>query len=171
MLNEKMEKALNAQINAEFYSAYLYLSMAAYFEAESLSGFANWMRTQFQEEQFHAQKMFDYINERGGRVLLTQIQQPETEWDSILKVFEQTLLHEVQVSKLINDLIELSRNEEDNATYNFLQWYVSEQVEEEATVETILKKLKMIGNSGTGILMMDQEMMQRVFTPPIASNV
>lgn len=169
MLPAKMEEALNKQLNAEIYSAYLYMSMAAYFESLNLTGFANWMKVQTQEELIHAQKFFDYINERGGRVTMQAIDKPETEWDSTLAVIEHTLKHEQHVTSLINDLVELSRAEKDNATYNFLQWFVSEQVEEESSVDAVLQKLKLIGDFGPGTFMMDQEMSQRVFTPPAAA--
>ncbi len=168
MLPKKMEEALNAQLNAEAYSAYLYMSMAAYFDALNLTGFANWMKIQAQEELFHAQKFYDYINERGGRVIMETIAKPETEWESTLAVIEYTYRHEQKVTSLINDLVELSRLEKDNATYNFLQWFVSEQVEEEASVDAVLQKLKLVGDFGPGIFMVDQEMAQRVFTPPAA---
>ncbi|NQU05804.1 MAG: ferritin [Calditrichaeota bacterium] len=166
MLKEKMEAALNAQLNAEIYSAYLYTSMAAWFDAKNLTGFANWMMIQTQEELSHAQKFYNYINERGGRVIMEAIAKPETEWKSTLDVFEFTLKHEEKVTSLINDLVEVSRDEKDNATYNFLQWFVSEQVEEESSVDTVIQKLKLIGDFGPGTFMIDQELANRVFTPP-----
>lgn len=165
-MNKKIEDALNAQINAELFSAYLYLSMAAYFDSLNLTGFSNWMKVQQQEEQFHAQKIFDYINERGGRVILDALDKPATEWKSALHVFEESFKHEQYITKRINDLVELSRNENDHATYNFLQWYVSEQVEEEASVDDVVQKLKLVGDFGPGIFMVDQELAQRTFTPP-----
>ncbi|MHC4488139.1 MAG: ferritin, partial [Planctomycetota bacterium] len=122
MISKKMEKALNGQLNAELYSAYLYLSMAAYFESADLAGFANWMRVQVQEEQFHAMKFYDYIIERGGRVTLGSIQAPPSDWDSPLAVFEATLTHEQKVTGLINDLVDVARGEKDNASEIFLQW-------------------------------------------------
>ena len=168
MLPQKIEEALNSQLNAELYSAYLYMFMAAYFESLNLTGFTNWMKVQTQEELFHAQKFFDYINERGGRVIMQAIEKPETDWESTRAVFEYTYKHEQKVTSLINDLVELARTEKDNATYNFLQWFVSEQVEEEASTDAVLQKLKLIGDFGPGIYMIDQEMGQRVFTPPAA---
>ncbi|NQT34102.1 ferritin [bacterium] len=168
MLPKKMEEALNGQLNAELYSAYLYMSMAAYFESINLAGFANWMKIQVQEEMFHAQKFFNYINERSGRVIMRAIEKPETDWETTSDVFEHTYKHEQKVTSLINDLVELSRSEKDNATYNFLQWFVSEQVEEEASVDAVLQKLKLIGDFGPGIFMIDQELGNRVFTPPAA---
>ena len=166
MLNTKMEKALNAQLNAELYSAYLYLSMAAYFESENLAGIANWMRIQFQEEQFHAFRFFDFILERGGKVELDTIEKPEKDWNGPIAVFEATLEHEQKVTGLINDLVYLARDERDNASEIFLQWFVQEQVEEESTAETILGKLRLAEGSPQALLMIDQELSSRVFTPP-----
>jgi ferritin len=170
MLSEKMEKALNDQINAELYSAYLYLSMAAYFDSAGLDGFANWMRIQFQEEQLHAMKLFDFVTERGGRVVLGAIDKPKMEWDSALAVFEDTFAHEQKVTGLIAKLVDLARKESDHATDSFLQWFVAEQVEEEASADKVRQSVKMIGDAGNGLYMLDREMAQRVFTPPAASE-
>ena len=166
MLSERMMKALNKQLNAELYSAYLYLSMAAYFESKNLKGFANWMRVQAQEELTHAMKFFDYINERRGRVYLEAIEKPPTEWKSPLDVFEATYEHEVKVTSMINDLVNMSMEEKDHATYNMLQWFVAEQVEEEASADEIRQQLRMIKEDGRGIMMLDRELKQRAFTPP-----
>jgi len=166
MLKKSVEKALNDQINAELYSAYLYLSMASYFDAEGLDGFANWMRIQFQEEQAHGLKIYDYVNERGGRVRLKAIDGPDTDWKSPQHVFEVTLEHEQLVTSLINKLVDLAHKESDHATDNFLQWFVAEQVEEEATADSILGKVKRVGTKGNGIYMLDKELGSRVFTPP-----
>ena len=166
MLSERMMKALNKQLNAELYSAYLYLSMAAYFESKNLKGFANWMRVQAQEELTHAMKIFDYINERGGRVYLEAIEKPPTEWKSPLDVFEATYEHEVKVTSMINDLVNMAMEEKDHATYNMLQWFVAEQVEEEASADEIRQQLRMIKEDGRGIMMLDRELKQRAFTPP-----
>ena len=166
MLSERMMKALNKQLNAELYSAYLYLSMAAYFESKNLKGFANWMRVQAQEELMHAMKFFDYINERGGRVYLEAIEKPPTEWKSPLDVFEATYEHEVKVTSMINDLVNMAMEEKDHATYNMLQWFVAEQVEEEASADEIRQQLRMIKEDGRGIMMLDRELKQRTFTPP-----
>ena len=165
-----MEKALNEQLNAELYSAYLYLSMAAYFESADLAGFANWMRVQVQEEWFHAMKFYDYIIERGGRVTLGPIEAPPSDWDSPLAVFEATLTHEQKVTGLINDLMDLAREEKDNASEIFLQWFVNEQVEEEDNAGKVLGQLKLIEDSPQALFMMDREMGQRVFTPPAAAE-
>ena len=166
MLSEKMQKALNDQINAEIWSAYLYLSMSAYFESENLPGFANWMKIQWQEELSHSIKFFDYVNERGGRVTLQPIAAVDTEWKNPLEVFEATLKHEQHVSSLINELVNTAMEERDHATNNILQWFIAEQVEEEASVDGLVQQLKLIDGFGHGILMLDRELGQRVFVDP-----
>ncbi len=165
MLSEKILEALNEQINAEFYSAYLYLAMSAYFEAKNLKGFANWMRVQAQEETTHAMRIYDYVVERGGRVKLMVIEQPPAEWSSPLEAFEAAYNHEVKITGMINKLVNLAMEEKDHATYNMLQWFVAEQVEEEASTDEIVQKLKMLGKDSRGILMIDRELAQRVFSP------
>lgn len=170
MLSEKMANALNGQLNAELYSAYLYLSMEAYFQAANLPGFANWMRVQAREEQFHAMKFYDFINERGGRVILAQIQAPPNEWDSPLAVFEAALAHEQKVTGLINDLVDLAIQEKDHAANSSLQWFVDEQVEEEDTAGTIVGQLKLIKDSPQALFLMDKELSQRAFTPPASAK-
>ena len=169
MISKKMQKALNGQLNAELYSAYLYLSMAAYFETADLAGFANWMRVQDSEERLHAMKFYDYILERGGKVTLGSIEAPPSDWNSPLAVFEATLTHEQKVTGLINDLVNLAVAERDHATEIFLQWFVTEQVEEEASADQVVQKLKLMGDASGGLFMLDREMAQRVFTPPTAS--
>ncbi|MHC5035847.1 MAG: ferritin [Planctomycetota bacterium] len=169
MLNEKMGKALNGQLNAEMYSAYLYLSMSAYFQAQDLPGFANWMRVQAQEEQMHAMKFFDYILERGGNVTLASIEGPQTEWASPEAAFQHVLDHEQKVTGLIHGLVDLALETRDHAANHFLQWFVAEQVEEEASANEVLKKVKRAGD-GAGLFMMDQELGARVFTPPAAAE-
>jgi len=166
MLKPKMEEALNEQINAELYSSYLYLSMAAYFERKNLKGFSNWMMVQTQEEDFHAMKFYDFVNERGGQVKLKGIEGPPTDWENPLEVFEAVYKHECHVTELINKLVDLSIELSDHATNTFLQWFVSEQVEEEASADEIVQQLKLIGNDGHGLFMIDRELIQRVFTPP-----
>jgi len=166
MLSEKMQKALNDQINAEIWSAYFYLSMSAYFESENLPGFANWMKIQWQEELSHSIKFFDYVNERGGRVTLQPIAAVDTEWKNPLEVFEATLKHEQHVSFLINELVNTAMEERDHATNNMLQWFIAEQVEEEASVDGLVQQLKLIDGFGHGILMLDRELGQRVFVDP-----
>ena len=165
-----MEYALNEQVNAELYSAYLYLSMESYFKAQNLNGFANWMRVQTQEEVTHAMKIYDFINERGGRVILKAIERPQTEWDSALAVFNAVYEHEQKVTSLINDLVDLAIKEKDHATNSFLQWFVNEQVEEEASADGIVQQLKMMENAPGGMFMLDRELGQRVFTPPAAEG-
>ena len=166
MLSKKMNDAINAQINAEYYSSYLYLSMAAWAEEQNLPGFGNWFRIQVQEEMFHAMKMFDYVIERGGRVTLTAIDGPATEWDSPTAVFEATLKHEQHVTSLINKLVDLALAESDHASNTFLQWFVTEQIEEEASADAVLRTLKRMGDAQGGLFMLDRELSQRVFTPP-----
>jgi ferritin len=170
MLNNDMEKALNAQVNAEMYSAYLYLSMSAYFQSKSLGGFAGWMRVQAQEEMVHAMKLYDFINERGGRVILEPIEAPQTAWDSPLATFEAVYEHEQKVTGLINDLVELALEKHDHATHIFLQWFVSEQVEEEDSANDVVEKIKLIGDAKGGLFMLDRELGQRVFTPPATTS-
>jgi ferritin len=161
MLTEKMQKALNDQLNAEFYSSYLYLSMNAYFKSVNLDGFANWMYYQAQEELEHSMKFYDSIIQRGGKVELMQIEAPPTEWSSPLAVFEATLEHEQKVSGLINDLVDVAHEERDHATNIFLQWFVSEQVEEEENVGGVLEQLKLMGDAQGGLFMMDRELAKR----------
>lgn len=170
MLKEKIQEAFNKQINAELYSSYLYLSMAAYFESLNLPGHANWMRCQAQEEVVHAMKFFKFINERSGRVLVTAIQGPPTNWDSPLQVFQDAYEHETKVTGLINGLVDLALNERDHAANNFLQWFVAEQVEEEASADAVVQKLRLAGTDGSGLFMIDRELATRVFTPPPAEG-
>lgn len=166
MLNEKIQEAFNKQINAELYSSYLYLSMAAYFESVNLPGAANWMRCQAQEEVVHAIKFYTFTNERSGRVLLTGIQGPPTEWDSPLHVYQEAYQHETKVTGMINALVDLALQERDHASNTFLQWFVTEQVEEEASADAVVQKLKLAGSDGSGLFMIDRELATRVFTPP-----
>jgi ferritin len=161
MLSKKMEQALNAQVNAELYSAYLYLSMAAYFESVNLSGMATWMRMQEKEETIHAMKFFDFISDRGGRVTLTAIEAPETDWKSPLAAFQAVAAHEQKVTGLINDLVKLAREENDPATEIFLQWFVTEQVEEEKSADEVVQAVKMIQDNPPAVLMLDRELGQR----------
>jgi len=170
MLSKRMEEALNQQVNAELYSSYLYLSMSAYFESINLKGFANWMKVQAQEELLHAMKIYDFINERGGRVTLTSIDAPPTEWDSPLAAFEGVYEHECKVTGLINDLVNLALEEKDHASHIFLQWFVTEQVEEEASADEIVQRLKLMGDARGGLFMLDRELGQRAFTLPTSSE-
>jgi len=170
MVSKTMEKALNEQINAELYSSYLYLSMATWFDDAGLAGCAHWMKQQAQEELFHAMKMFDFLAERGGRVVLEAIDKPPHEWAGPLAVFEHVLEHEQKVTGLINDLVDLAIAEKDHATNIFLQWFVSEQVEEEDTATSLVRRLRLIGDDANGLFMLDTELGQRRFTPPGAGE-
>ncbi len=161
MLSERMRKAMNEQVNAELYSSYLYVSMSMYFESIDMRGAANWMMEQAKEELIHARKLMDYVNERGGRVWLDAIEKPPQEWESILDVFQAALAHEEKVSSLINGLVTLAREENDHMTDNFLQWFVAEQVEEEASAAEVVRKIKLVGDSGGGMFMIDKELEQR----------
>ncbi|MBN1806772.1 MAG: ferritin [Sedimentisphaerales bacterium] len=170
MISKSMEEAVNEQVNAELYSAYLYLSMESYFKSRNLNGFANWMRVQAQEEVWHAMKIYDFINERGGRAILKAIKEPQTEWDSVLAVFYAAYEHEQKVTGLINNLVDLAINEKDHATNSFLQWFVNEQVEEESSADAIVQQLKMMETAPGGMFMLNRELGQRVFTPPAAEG-
>lgn len=163
MLTDRMHKALNDQVQAEFFSAYLYLSMAAYFEELGLAGMANWMRVQFQEEQSHALKFFQYICERRGSVELQALPQPEHRWASPVAAFEDALAHERMISGRIADLVNLAQAEKDHATHNMLQWFVGEQVEEEAAADNVVNQLRLVGEQGPGLFMIDREMAARTF--------
>jgi ferritin len=170
MISQKMQDALNEQVNAELYSAYMYLSMATYFESANLSGFANWMNIQTQEEVSHTMKIYKFIEERMGRVILKAIDGPPTEWDSPLAAFEAVFAHEQKVTGLINGLVDLAIKENDHATRGFLQWFVDEQVEEEASADAIVQQLKLMKDAPGALYMLDKEMAQRVFTPPAAES-
>jgi ferritin len=158
MLSKKMVDALNKHLNEEFYSSYLYLSMAAHFEEKNLRGFANWFRIQSQEEYGHAMKFYHYIIQTGGTVTLKQIIEPKTSWKSVMEVFKDTLAHEQKITGLIHKLVDAAIQSKDYPTNNFLQWFVGEQVEEEATVEEIINKLEMIGDNKGGLYMLDREL-------------
>lgn len=160
-LSKKLEVAINEQIQAELYSAYMYLSMSAYFEDIAMPGFAHWMREQTEEEMEHAMKFYHYVVERGGRVILHSIQQPPVEFASVLDVAEKTYAHEQHVTSLIYKLYELAVAENDHATAVFLQWYIKEQVEEEDNTRTILDQVKMIGDHAQGLMMLDRRLAER----------
>ena len=163
MITKKMVNELNTQINKELYSAYIYLSMAAYSEHIGLKGIANWFTVQYKEETEHAMRIYKYIQEQGAQVRLQAIEQPQTDYKSPVDIFEKTLAHEQYVTKSINGLVDLALKENDHATQIFLQWFVSEQVEEEANDHEILDKLKLIGESGGGLYMLDKELGARTF--------
>ncbi len=166
-MKKKMEKAFNMQVNAELYSSYLYLSMESYFQSISLKGLAKWMRCQVQEEMFHGIKMYDYIHERGGRAQFEAIEKPVAEWKSPLAAFEHILSHEQKVTELINDLIDVALEVRDHAAKAFLDWFIIEQVEEEATVGEIVDRLKLIGEDSSGLFLLDSELGKRVFVMPV----
>jgi ferritin len=162
-MNKKVENAINKQINAEIYSAYLYLAMAAYFDGEGLEGFSNWMKIQAQEEMTHAMKFYRWVFERGGKVELDAIDKPNGEYGSSLEVFEEVLKHEQEVTSLINNLYELAVEEKDYAFQSMLKWFIDEQVEEEGNAQQIIDKVKLAGDKGPGLLMLDQELGSRTF--------
>jgi ferritin len=161
MLSQKVQDAFNKQINAELYSSYLYLSMAAYFEAKDLKGMAHWMTIQAGEEKGHAMRFFDFINDRSGRVTLTQIEAPKTEWKSPLEAFEDAYKHEIKITGMINELFTLVAIEKDGAGHDFLEWFCREQVEEEANAQLIVAQLKLVGDNGVGLYLLDQELGKR----------
>lgn len=163
MLKDSVLKAFNEQINAEIHSAYLYLSMCAWFQNKGLSGFANWMKVQYQEELTHAMKFFDYIHERNGRVILDPIAGVPADFESIIDIFEKALAHEQKVTSMIDHLVEVAIAAGDHASQSFLNWFVDEQVEEEAGVIAILDSLRLINGEGNGIFMMDRELAARSF--------
>ncbi len=166
MISKTLEKAINEQINKELFSEYLYISMQAWFAHENLDGMANWMKVQAQEEHFHAMKFFDYVLERGGEVELLAIAKPTVSFGNPLKAFQAALEHEQFITKSINELMDIAIAENDHASRSFLQWYVDEQVEEEANADRIVSQLDMIGDNMHGIFMLDRELGTRTFTPP-----
>jgi ferritin len=167
MLSEKLEDALNAQMNWEIYSAHIYLSMSSHFAQQGLAGISQWMYAQYQEEMFHAMKFFNYINEAGGHAKLGTIEAPAYSWETPLAAFEEALEHEKGVTARINAIADLAMDERNHAVGIFLQWFISEQVEEEDSVSDAVGKLKMVGDGG-GLFMLDRDLGTRVFTPPVA---
>jgi len=161
MMQPIMLETLNKQLNVEYYSAYYYLSMSAHFHDTDLNGLGQWMRMQYQEELAHAAKFFDFINDRDGKVTLTQIETPPHAWDGPLSVFEDALKHEQEVTQKIYDLVDLSLEIRDHATNTFLQWFVTEQVEEESTASEIIQQLKLVGSDGNGLFLLDRELGMR----------
>ena len=160
-MNARVEKALNEQIHAEFFSFYLYLSVSAYFKSIHLDGFANWMNVQAQEEYAHAMKLFNFLIERGGQVELMALDAPQREWASPSAAFQAVLAHEVYITDRINALVDVSTQEKDHATTVMLHWYVEEQVEEVATADTLANQVKMVEDSNHGLLMLDRELAAR----------
>jgi ferritin len=166
MLDTRIQDAINEQINWELYSGYLYLSMAAQFAEMGMAGGQNWMTVQYQEELAHARIMFDYVLTRGGRVVLEAIEKPRTEWPDGLSMFEEALAHEQKVTGRIHELASLALEIKDHATYNFLQWFIAEQVEEEESANDMVQKFGMAGDQPGGLYQLDKELAARVFTPP-----
>ena len=165
MLTKRLEEALNKQINAEFWSAYLYLSMSAHFADKGLPGIANWFSVQFKEEQDHAMKFMNYMISKGNKVQLQPIEAVPTSWDSVLAAYEDTLKHEQEVTRLINDIAALAREEKDFATESMNQWFINEQVEEEETAQSLIDALRLVGENGMGIYMIDKDLAQRAYSP------
>jgi len=168
MLSQEIQDSLNSQMNFEMYSANIYMAMAAWFDSKNLTGFSNWMKVQYAEEMSHFTRLYDFIDERGGRVTLGAMDAPQQDWDSPLAAFENALAHEQIVTSRINDLVVQATEAKDHATVNFLQWFVAEQVEEEATADGVVQQLKLMEGAPGGLFMLDREMGQRVFTPPAA---
>ncbi|MBD3288922.1 ferritin [candidate division KSB1 bacterium] len=166
MLSQKMIDKINEQIKNELYSGHLYLSMAAYCSSQDLDGFANFFVVQEQEERYHAMKFYHYLVEQGADVKIYGLDQPKQDFKSVEEVFQLAYEHEQKVTGLINDLMELAVQDKDYATQSFLNWYIDEQVEEEASMQSILKKLQMVGVKGHGLLMLDSQLGARSFTPP-----
>ena len=166
MISKKMVKSINEQINKEIYSGYLYLSMAAYAKSIGLNGAANWFTVQLQEELFHAQKFYDYLNQQGGRVELASIDEPPKDFKDAKDLFEKTLLHEQMVTKRINDLVVAAKKDNDFATEAFLQWFITEQVEEESNAAELLQKFNLIGKDANALLTIDSQLAARVFVLP-----
>jgi ferritin len=160
-MDKKLQQAFHEQIKNEFASGYLYLSMAAHFEAQNLAGFAHWMRVQAKEEQGHAMKMFDFLNDRGVRVILKEIPQPQVDFSSASEIFQETLKHEKKVTELINKLYELAQKVNDYPSMVLLQWFINEQVEEESNPTKILMDLEMIKEQGPALIMLDRELAKR----------
>lgn len=163
MISDNMVKLLNDQMQKEFYASYLYLSMTAYFKSVSLDGFANYYRIQAQEERDHALRIFDYLNEVGAKISLSQIDAPQVDFESIEEILNLTLEHEQFVTKSIHDIVDVALSEKDHATVSFLQWFIDEQVEEEDSATGNIERFKLVGNGGKGILMIDAQMAKRVY--------
>jgi ferritin len=161
MISEKLRDALNTQVNEELQSYYIYLGIAAYFQEKNLNGFAHWMHLQAEEERNHAMRIYNFLYDRGARVNLLPLDAPPAKWDSPLAAFEESLAHERKISGMIHDLVDLAVEESDHPTQAFLQWFVNEQVEEEATADDIIQQLKLVGDAPTGLFLLDRELAQR----------
>lgn len=167
MINEKLQNAINEQINKELFSEYLYLAMKIYFQEQNLQGFVNWFDVQVQEEHAHAMGLFNYLNERGGKIELKAIEKPVVEGTCPLTIFEQVLRHEEFVTSLINSLMDVAEETKDRAALSYLEWYVKEQVEEESNVSGVLATLRLIGDDKKALLMLDKDLAQRTFVQPV----
>jgi len=163
MLTQKLQDALNEQINKEFFAEYLYLSMSAYLESIEMEGFANYFNVQAQEEHFHAMKMFNFVHDKGGRVILKSLKEPRSEFSSVMDVIEESLVQEKFVTRSINELMDIAIKENDHSVRSFLEWYVDEQVEEEATISKLLAKLRLINGEGLGLVTLDSQMGMREY--------
>lgn len=166
MISKKLFNAINNQITYEFSSAHVYLAMQSYFAANDLNGFANFFKVQVQEEQFHAMKFFDYINQMGGRFLIEAIPEPINEFESVIHAFREAYAHEKSVTQRVYQLMDIATEEREHATISLLKWFIDEQVEEENTINSIIKKLERIGDDKAALYMLDAELATRVFTPP-----
>lgn len=167
MINDKVGQILNVQINKEFYSAYLYLSMSAYFSDIGLLGFANWMRIQAQEEQAHGMLIYDFLIDRGWKITLSAVETPTNDWKNPLQVLEEVLKHEVYVTGLINNIVSVAEEAKDRATMSYMNWFVDEQVEEESNAQDIISKLKLIGDDKSALYLLDKDLAARVFVQPM----
>lgn len=161
MINAKIAAALNDQLNLEYYSAYSYLAMSAYFLTQNLNGFAHWMRVQAQEELGHGMKIYDFLDDREAEIRFQALDAPKQNWDNPLDVFEDSLAHEQKVSQSIYNIADLALSERDHATHTFLQWFIAEQVEEEAAVKELIDTLKLVGTEGNGLFLLDRDLAQR----------
>jgi len=171
MISKKVQDAINAQINEELFSAYLYAAMRSYFERINLKGFANWMRLQFEEELFHARKFAEYLYERSGSVELKAIKAPQADWASPLAAFEATYKHECHISQCINKIATLAQKEDDHATRTFIEFYITEQVEEEANADAMVQNLKLVQDAPGGLFLLDREAGQRTVSPMVVASV
>jgi ferritin len=169
-MNAKIEKAFNKHMNFELFSAYVYFSMSAYLEGQNLKGMANWMRIQAQEEMTHVMRFYNFILDRDAKVSMLPVDGPAVDWDSPMAAFEDAYKHECEVSSRIHKLVELALAENDRAADSFLKWFVDEQVEEEASVKEIVDKLKLVGDNGAALFMIDNDLGSRVFTPPATAE-
>ena len=171
MITKKLEEAINKQINEEMFSSYLYLSMASWFESQNLKGFGNWMRIQAMEELTHAKRFYAYLIDRGARVILKEIRGPKTDWKNPIDAFEDVLKHEQVVTGLINNLADLALEAKDHATHNFLQFFIAEQVEEEANADAIIQSLKLVNDQQSGLFLIDKDLAARAFIPPVGVTI